>query len=46
MNYYVDVTLTFTECVEADSAEEAEELVRQMDWSEIPKNIDIDVSEE
>ena len=43
--YYVDVTITFTEQVEANSEEEAEELVRNMDWNDIPKNIEIDVSD-
>lgn len=45
MIYYVDVTLAFTELVEADSMEEAEDLVRNMDWFEIPKDIEVVVSE-
>ena len=43
MEWLVTVTKTFTEIVHASTAEEAEEKVRNMDWADIPCNIDVDV---
>ena len=45
MKYLVTVTRTFCEEVEANSSEEAEELVRNMDWFYIQQEIDVDVEE-
>jgi hypothetical protein len=43
MEWYVTVTRTFVELVDAPTAEEAEEMVRNMDWSDIPQDIIVDV---
>ena len=40
--YLVNVTRFFCEEVEADSAEEAEDLVSNMNWFDIPQDIDIE----
>lgn len=45
MKYLVHVTLEFYEEVEADSPETAEDLIRNMDWADIPLNITVDVEE-
>lgn len=46
MEWLVTVTRTFTEIVHAPTAEEAEEMVRNMDWADIPCDICIDVDPE
>ena len=43
MKWLVTVTLEFTEEVEAPTAEEAEDMVRNLDWADIPKTILVDV---
>lgn len=43
--YFVTVTLTFCEEVDADSKEAAEDIVSNMDWSNIPKDIDIEAED-
>lgn len=43
MKYSVKVVLEFYEDVEAESPETAEDLVRNMDWADIPKNVFFDV---
>ena len=44
--YLVTVTRVFTEEVEAESPDEAEEIVRNMDWFDIQYDVDIGVVEE
>ena len=39
--YIVQVTIEFAEEVEAESPESAEDLVRNMDWADIPKLITV-----
>ena len=43
MEWYVTVTRTFVELVDAPTAEEAEEMVRNMVWADIPCDIEVDV---
>ena len=43
MKYSVKVVLEFYEDVEAESPETAEDLVRNMDWADISKNVFFDV---